>query len=63
MLKILLNPSQIVTVDTNGENFKRGSKLNEINVITDHSVLIENDVIKDLIPNSSVKNLSSARKN
>jgi imidazolonepropionase len=62
MLKILLNPSQIVTVDTNRENFKRGSKLNEINVITDHSVLIENDVIKDLIPNSSVKNLSSVEK-
>ncbi len=62
MLKILLNPSQIVTVDTNGENFKRGSKLNEINIITDHSVLIENDAIKDLIPNSSVKNLSSAEK-
>ncbi len=62
MLKILLNPSQIVTVDTNGENFKRGSRLNEINIITDHSVLIENDTIKDLIPNSSVKNLSSVEK-
>jgi imidazolonepropionase len=59
MLKILLNPAQIVTVDTKGENFKRGSGLNEINVVTGHSIIIENDIIKDIVPNSSLKNQSS----
>lgn len=59
MLKLLLNPAQIVTVDTRGENLKRGTKLNEINVITDNSVIIENNLIKDIVPNTSLKNLSS----
>lgn len=59
MLKLLLNPAQIVTVDTKGENFKRGSKLNEINVVADHSIIIENDIIKDIVPDSSLKNHSS----
>ncbi|HSD63748.1 MAG TPA: imidazolonepropionase [Ignavibacteriaceae bacterium] len=58
MLKLLLNPAQIVTVDTKGENFKRGPKLNEINVVTGHSIIIENDIIKDLVPDSSIKNHS-----
>ncbi len=60
MIKILLNPAQIVTVDTNGENLKRGSKLNEIKIVTGHSVVIENDIIKDIVPNSSLKNQSSS---
>jgi len=59
MIKILLNPAQIVTVDTKSENFKRGTKLNEINPVSGHSIIIENDIIKDIIPNSSLKNLSS----
>lgn len=58
MIKILLNPAQIVTVDTQGKNFKRGSNLNEINAVTGHSVIIENDIIKDIVPNSSLKNQS-----
>jgi imidazolonepropionase len=61
MLKILLNPGQIVTVDTGGKNYKRGSDLNEINLVTGHSIVIENDTIKDLVPNSSLKKHSSAR--
>lgn len=59
MIKILLNPAQIVTVDTKSENFKRGTKLNEINLVSGHSIIVENDIIKDIIPNSSLKNLSS----
>ncbi len=57
MIKLLLHPSQIITVDTNGKNVKRGKDLKNINVVTDHSMLIENDIIKDLIPNSSVDNI------
>ncbi len=56
MRKILLNPSQIVTVDTNGKNYKRGSELGTVGVITDHSIVIENDVVKDLVPSGSLKN-------
>lgn len=59
MLKLLLNPSQIVTVDTKGENLKRGSRLAEINVVSGHSIIIENDIIKDIIPDSSIKNQSA----
>lgn len=59
MIKLLLNPAQIITVDTKGENFKRGSKLKEINVVTDHSIVIENNIIKDIVPDASFKNFSS----
>lgn len=55
MLKIIKNPAQIVTVDTKGKNFKRGSELNEINVLDNHSIIIENDIIKDILPNSSIE--------
>jgi imidazolonepropionase len=60
MLKILLNPEQIVTVDTGGKNYKRGHELNKISPLTDHSIIIENDVIKDILPNSSIKKDSNA---
>ncbi|MGA8265557.1 MAG: imidazolonepropionase, partial [Ignavibacteriaceae bacterium] len=59
MIKLLLHPSQIITVDTNGKNVKRGKDLKNINVVTDHSLLIENDLIKDFIPNSSVDNINA----
>ena len=57
MLKLLLHPAQIVTVDTKGKNIKRGSDLNKLSVITDHSLLIEDDLIKDFIPDSSTNNI------
>ncbi len=56
MRKVLLNPSQIITVNTEGRNCKRGSELNEIGVVTDHSIIIENDRISDLVPAASLKN-------
>ena len=59
MLKILSNPAQIVTVDTKGKNYKRGVELSDIGVITGHSVVVENGLIKDIIPNSSVSKISS----
>ena len=58
MKKILLNPAQVVTVNTKGKNYKRGRELNDIEVIESHSIIIEDGIIKDITPNSSVKNNS-----
>ncbi len=59
MVKYLINPAQIITVDSSGENCKRGNSLKEIKPVYNHSIVIENDLIKDLIPNSSLPNTSS----
>jgi imidazolonepropionase len=58
MLKILKDPSQIVTVNTKGKNYKRGNELNEVDVLTNHSIIIEDDLIKDILPTKSIKNES-----
>ena len=58
MLKILKDPSQIVTVNTKGKNYKRGNELNEVDVLTDHSIIIEDDLIKDILQTKSIKNES-----
>lgn len=58
MKTLLQNPSQIVTVNTNGKNYKYGKELNELEILSEHSILIENDLIKDIIPNHSIKNIS-----
>jgi imidazolonepropionase len=58
MLKILKDPSQIVTVNTKGKNYKRGNELNEVDVLTEHSIIIEDDLIKDILPTKSIKNES-----
>src|SRR5690554_183586 len=55
MRKTLLNPAGIVTADTKGKNCKRGKELNEINFVENHSIIVEDGLIKDIIPNSSVK--------
>lgn len=55
-MKILLfNPSQILTIPTNGKNFKRGSELSDVGLVNDHSIEIENDRIKKIIPNNEIK--------
>src|SRR4030067_54064 len=59
MRKVLHNPSQIITVDTKGKNYKRGNELNEINSIENHSIILEDGIIKDVLPNSSLKLNSS----
>jgi len=59
MRKILHKPAQIVTIDTKGKNYKRGKELNEINVIDNHSIIVENGIINDILPNSSLKINSS----
>lgn len=59
MRTILLNPARIITVDTKGKNYKRGNELNEINAIDNHSIIIEDGIIKDILPDSSLKNNSA----
>ena len=59
MLKILSNPAQIVTVDTNGINFKKGSSLKDLNILCDHAIIVEDNIIKDIITNSQVEKFKS----
>lgn len=54
MKTILFNPASIVTVNTQGKNFKRGKDLNDISCLYDHSIIVEDDLIKDLIPTQSI---------
>ncbi len=62
MLKIILNPSQIVTVNSFGMNYKKGQEMKTLDVLENHSILIEEDIIKDFIPNSSLIKFSSVEK-
>ena len=55
MKTLLRNPASIVTVDTNEKNVKRGKELSDISQVFDHSIIIEDDLIQDIIPNSSIK--------
>ncbi len=54
MKKLLFNPSQLLTLDTHSKNVKRGTGLSEIDLLHDHSIVINNNFIADIIPNSSV---------
>lgn len=54
MLKLLKNAKQIVTVNSNGVNFKRGLDMNKLDILTDHDILIENDTIKDIFPSNNL---------
>ncbi len=54
MITLYKNPSLIVTVDTNGKNYKRGNEMNNISPLYDHSIIVEDGIIKDLIPSQSV---------
>jgi imidazolonepropionase len=56
MMKTLLyNPASILTVDTSGKNCKLGKELSEIGCVSDHSIIIEDDLIKDILPTSSLE--------
>ena len=54
MKKLLFNPSQLLTLDTHGKNVKRGTDLSDIDLLQDHSIVINDNLIADIIPNSSV---------
>ncbi|NCQ19114.1 MAG: imidazolonepropionase [Ignavibacteria bacterium] len=58
MRTLLKNPSQIVTVSTNGKNFKRGNELRDISILENHSLIFEKDRIIDFIPYGSISNES-----
>jgi hypothetical protein len=57
MIKLLFAPSQILTIDTSGKNQKKGKEFSNVNAIDDHSIIIEDDTITDVIPNSLVKKI------
>lgn len=54
MITLLKNPKQIITIDSSGKNHKRGSEMNDIGILENHSLLIENGKIKKTIKNSSI---------
>lgn len=57
-MKLFSNAEQIVTCNTNGVNFKKDKDFSELEVLTSHAIIVENDLIKDIIPNQSIKNFS-----
>jgi len=54
MKQLFLHPAQIVTINTNGFNYKRGADMNNIGLLYNHSIYIEDGIIKDIIPDSSI---------
>ena len=54
MKLLLYKPSQVISVNTNGKNFKRGKELNDINIIENSSILVENGKISAILPNSKI---------
>ncbi len=54
MKKLLYNPKQIITVDTQGKNYKRGAEQSSLGILTNHSILIEDDLIAGILPNNSL---------
>jgi imidazolonepropionase len=54
MRTLLYNPASIVTVNTSGKNYKRGKELSDIGCIYDHSIIIEDNLITDVLPTSSI---------
>ncbi len=51
MITLFKNPKQIITVDGNGADYKRGKEINNIGVVTAHSILVEDGKIVELIKN------------
>jgi len=54
MKTLLFNPACIITVNTDGKNCKRGKELSDIGQLFEHSIFFEDDMIKDIISNSSI---------
>ncbi len=54
MNTLLSNPSQILTINTDGLNYKRSTEFRDVNNLFEHSVVINNDKISDIIPNTSI---------
>ena len=54
MIKLFKYPDEIITVDTNGTNVKRGADANNLNVLKDHSILVKDGKIMDIIANKDI---------
>jgi imidazolonepropionase len=62
MIKLFINSNQIVTCNTYGKNFKRGSELTSLEILTDHFIIVEDGLIKDILPNSNLSKYQSKDK-
>jgi imidazolonepropionase len=59
-MKVLIkNAGLIITVDTYGKNYKIGKELGSISVLDNHTILIENGYIIDIISNNSISKIKS----
>jgi imidazolonepropionase len=54
MKTLLYNPSQILTISTSDKNFKRGNELSDVGILTNHSILVNNEIIDEIIPNEKI---------
>lgn len=54
MKKLLFNPASVITVNTSGKNYKRGKELSDIGCLDNYSIVIEDDLIKDIISTASI---------
>ncbi len=62
MLTLFKNPKQIVTINSNGTGYKRGKLMNKIGVLENHSVLVEDGIIKRVVKNSSLDKIKFDKK-
>lgn len=60
MITVFSNISSIITSDTQGRNFKAGNEMNDIGIIRNSRIVVENGIIKDIVPNgSSIQNFDT----
>ncbi len=57
-MKLLFGASQILTCQTSINHYKVGKQLQDVGLLTNHSIVIEDGIIKDIIPEHSIKNFS-----
>ncbi len=62
MIKLFTDAAQIVTCNTKGKNYKRGKELSQQEILTDHFIVCEDGLIKDILPNNFLSKYSSAVK-
>lgn len=58
MKKLLFGANQILTCEPKSKNYKTGSELKDVGLLSSYSIVIENGLIKDIIPNNSINNFS-----
>lgn len=57
MNTLFYNPQQIITVNTNNKNYKRGLEQSEIGLLNEHSILVKDGIISDIVPNKEISKL------